>query len=199
MIFDPRALKSHDPVLIGHSPVEQVSSCKYLGIQIDNVHLRGTFLLISGVAQRLHFLHRLRLFDVSTSVMLTFYDVILGSLIRYVMVAWFGSLSVQYKSKVDKMLKYVIKVISKKNDLSLQSVFEKLSPFRHKKMLKDSSHVLYSEYESLSSGRGFRANRFKSDRFKLSFLPTSVTLPNKQTAVTCSSMGIRVVSLLYIV
>lgn len=47
------------------------------------------------LAQRLHFLCLLRLFGVSTSVMLTSYNVVMGSLIRFRTAARFGSISVQ--------------------------------------------------------------------------------------------------------
>ncbi len=36
MIFDPREVRAHDPVIIGDSKIEQVCSYKYLGIHMDN-------------------------------------------------------------------------------------------------------------------------------------------------------------------
>ena len=61
--------------------------------------------LCAKLAQRLHFLRRLRLFGVSKDVTSTFYDAVLGSIIRYGMAAWFGTLSVQLKSRIAKMEK----------------------------------------------------------------------------------------------
>lgn len=37
MIFDPREERTHGPVIINSTGIEQVSSYKYLGIQIDNL------------------------------------------------------------------------------------------------------------------------------------------------------------------
>ena len=101
MIFDPIKDRVHDPVIIGGCSIEQVSSYKYLGVQLDNMLKWNDHVdhMCSKLAQRLHFLRRLRLFGVSTNIMLTFYNAVLGSVIRYSMAAWFGSLSVQLKNK----------------------------------------------------------------------------------------------------
>ena len=50
MIFDPRNVRLHDPVVIGNMQIEQVSSYKYLGVHMDNllkwnVHVNSTFAL----------------------------------------------------------------------------------------------------------------------------------------------------------
>ena len=112
---------------MGDTQIEQVASYKYLGIQMDNqlkwnVHIDYLF---AKLAQRLHFLRRLRLFGVSKGVMSTFYDAVLGSIIRYGMAAWYGTLSVQLKSRIAKMEKTAMKVIGEKDSPSLQATFEK--------------------------------------------------------------------------
>ena len=43
--------------------------------------------------------------------MSTSYDAVLGSIIIYGMTAWYGTLSVQLKSRVAKMVKTAMKVI----------------------------------------------------------------------------------------
>ena len=100
MIFDPRKVSAHVPVIMGDNEIEQVGSYKYLGVQLDNQLKWNTQVdsLCSKLAQRLHFLRRLRLFGVSSKIMLTFYNAVLGSLIRYGIAAWFGPLTVQNKS-----------------------------------------------------------------------------------------------------
>ena len=64
MIFDPREVGTHAPVIMCDNIIEQVGSIKYLGVQIDNqmkwnVHVD---FLCGKLAQRLHFLRHLRLF-----------------------------------------------------------------------------------------------------------------------------------------
>lgn len=70
----------------------QVSSYKYLGIY--------------KLAQRLHFLYRLRLFGMSTKVMGIFSYAVMESLIRYGMAFWYGSLTVKTKLKIVVIKEY---------------------------------------------------------------------------------------------
>ena len=182
MIFDPKGVCTHEPVLMGDTQIEQVVSYKYLGVQVDNqlkwnVHVDY---LCAKLAQRLHFLRRLRLFGVSKGVMSTFYDAVLGSIIRYGMAAWYGTLSVQLKSRIAKMEKTAMKVIGRKDSPSLQETFEKTVVSLANRILSDPSHILYPEYELLPSARRFRASRCRYNRYKMSFLPTSIALLNKK-------------------
>ena len=182
MLFDPVKDRDHDPVIIGGSIIEQVSSYKYLGVQIDN-QLKWTFQveqLCNQLAQRLHFLRRLRMFGVSTNVMLTFYNSVLGSLIRYGMAVWYGSLSVQLKNKVNNLVKLAMKVMGQRTYASLQSLYEERVLSLAGSILRDPSHILYSEYELLPSRKRFRVYKCKSNCLKLSFIPTSINLLNKQ-------------------
>lgn len=181
LIFDPKHLLNHDPVVIGDSVIEQVESVKYLGVHIDNllkwnVHVVD---MCKKLSQRLHFLRRLRLFGVSPKIMTCFYNAVLQSLIRYGMVAWFGSLSVQCKNKIEKLVKSAMKTIGTRDYPSLQSIFESSVLAQAKSIISQPFHLLYKEYELLPSGRRYRAVRHKSNRFKFSFIPTSVALLNK--------------------
>ena len=47
--------------------------------------------------------------------------------------------------------------------------------------LKDRSHVLFPEFDQLPSGRHYRAYKCETNCLKLSFIPTSITLLNKET------------------
>ena len=181
MVFDPKKLGSHNPVVIGDIKIEQVVSYKYLGIHMDN-QLKWNVqvdCLCAKLGQRLHFLRRLRLFGVSTNIMILFYNAVLESLIRYGMAAWFGPLTVQLKSKVERLVKTAMKVMNRRDYPSLQSIFEKVMVNQAHKILDDPTHILHTEYELLPSGKRFRAISYKSNRFKQSFLPTSVALLNK--------------------
>ena len=115
--------------------------------------------------------------------MSTFYDAVLGSIIRCGMAAWFGTLSVQLKAKIAKMEKTAMKVIGRSNSPSLQSIFEKTVLSLANRVLSDPSHILSKEYELLPSGRRYRTWRCKSNRLKLSFLPTSIVLLNNNRIV----------------
>ncbi len=65
------------------------------------------------------------------------------------MASWFGSLTIQSKSKIKKMVKAAMKVIGNKNYPSLQSTFEEIVVNQSHRILKDPSHILFPEYELL--------------------------------------------------
>jgi len=73
-----------------------------------------------------------------------------------------------------------MKVISNKHYLSLQFIFERVVVNQAFKILDDPSHILHAEYELWASGRQYRAISCESSRFKLSFLPISLTLLDKK-------------------
>ncbi|KAK0137741.1 hypothetical protein N1851_026045 [Merluccius polli] len=64
-----------------------------------------------------------------------------------------------------------------------KSVFEKTVLSLANRILSDPSHFLTPEYELLPSGRRYRTWRCKSNRLKLSFLPTSIVLLNNHHIV----------------
>ncbi|KAF7643944.1 hypothetical protein LDENG_00230620 [Lucifuga dentata] len=180
IIFDPREVRVHDPVTNGNCEIEQVCSHKYLGIIINNLkwsdHVDHLYLKL---AQRTHFLQRLRLFGVDMEIMLTFYNAVLDSILRYGLASWYGTISVQLKAKIASMIKIAMKVMGKKEYPSLLSTYESVVVRQAQRILKDPTHILYHEYELLPSGKCYRASRCKSNRYKFSFVPTSITLLNK--------------------
>ena len=194
MVFDPKAVRVHNPANIGDMQIEQVCSYKYLGIQMDNMLKWNVHVdyLCAKLAQRLHFIRRL--FGVSRKIMSTFYDAVLESLIRYCMAAWFGSLSVQLKTRIAKIVNTAMKVIGKSDPQTLQTIFEKKVLRLAQGVMSDLSHILFSEYEMLPSGRRLRACRPKSNRYKNSFLPNSIALLNKQPVHIHASINPRLVA-----
>ena len=93
--------------------ITQVSWYKYLGVHIDNLLCWKTHIdnlcsrLSICVEQRLYFLRRLRLYGVSSHIMMTFYRAIVESLI------WFGNLTVKLKSKLAGMHKTATKIVGR--------------------------------------------------------------------------------------
>ena len=74
VIIDPRSIGDHSMISVHDHNIKQVSSYKYLGVQIDqdlSWHTHVTT-LCAKIHQRLHFLQRLRPFGVNVSIMLIF-------------------------------------------------------------------------------------------------------------------------------
>ena len=121
-------------------------------------------------------------------------DICLHYGIRYCMAAWFGSLSVQLKTRIAKIVNTAMKVIGKSDPQTLQTIFEKKVLRLAQGVMSDLSHILFSEYEMLPSGRRLRACRPKSNRYKNSFLPNSIALLNKQPVHIHASINPRLVA-----
>ena len=112
--------------------------------------------------------------------MLIFYQAVLESLVRYGITAWFGNLPVQLKTKLLRLIHTAWKIIGVKEHLSMQSIYEQASLRQANRIVSDTSHVLYAEYELLPSGRRFRVPCSRLNRFKNSLIPVSINLPNSR-------------------
>ena len=126
IVFNHKVVDDLGPVVIHNEPITQVSSYKYLGVYIDDafswrVHVES---LCSRLQQRLYFLRRLRAFGVEQKVMLLFYHAVLESIIRYGITAWYGNLSVQLKTQLNRLVQQAMKIMNVKNHASLQTICE---------------------------------------------------------------------------
>lgn len=106
MIFDPRLVGDHSPILINEEEVEQVTSYKYLDIYFDfqlqwSHHVNY---VCTGASQRLHFLRRLRVYGVDKTIMLLFYRSAIESIISYGLTIWFGDLTVKLRSQLQNVV-----------------------------------------------------------------------------------------------
>ena len=112
-----------------------------------------------------------------------FYRAVIESIFRYAISVWFGNLTVKIKSQINSLVKTALKVVGVKEHPTLQTIFEETVLRQARKITTDPSHVLYSEYDLLPSGRRYRIptknKKRYLNRYKFSFLPISVNLLNK--------------------
>ena len=180
MVLDPKAIGDHTPLCIHGGTINQVSSYRYLGVHLDDcfswqVHVDY---LCGRLQQRLYFLRRLRVFGVNQRVMFLFYQAVLESILRYGMSAWYGNLSVQLKSKIGRLIQSAMKVMGRSEKLPMQSIYEQSVLRQAEKILSDQTHILHTEYQLLPSGRRFRVPTCRLNRFRNSFVPTSIKILN---------------------
>lgn len=71
--------------------------------------------LCGKLAQRIHFLRRLRLFGLGTESMLIFSLAVLESIVRHSMAACYGTLTVQLKNKIANLVRMAMKVMGQKD------------------------------------------------------------------------------------
>ena len=182
IVFDPRSVGDHSPILIHGERVEQVTSYKYLGVYFDPQLSWGNQVdfLCSRINQRLHFLRRLRVHGVAKHIMLLFYRAAIESIIRYGITTWFGNLSVKLKSQLQNLIKRAGKIIGMQPPSSLQEIFEETAMRQCLKITRDPNHLLHSEYELLPSGRRYRLPKCRMNRYTFSFVPLSIKSLNSR-------------------
>ena len=182
IVFDPRSLGDHSPILIHGERVEQVRSYKYLGIyfdpqlnwanQVDSV--------CSRINQRMHFLRRLRVHGVANNIMMLFYRANIESIIRYGITTWFGNLSVKLKSQLQNLIKRAGKIIGMQPPCPLQEIFERTVRKQGLKITCDPNHILHKEFELMPSGRRYRVPTCRLNRYRFSFVPQSIKALNNR-------------------
>ena len=109
-----------------------------------------------------------------------FYNATVPSVLLYASVAFFGLTSAALKKEMARPYKICKKIIGQ---VSLINDNDTLAQ-RHmlgmtQRLINDPTHVLYSEYEKLPSGRRWRVLRARTTRFKNTFVPMSVVKLNE--------------------
>ena len=167
------------PVYVNDTAVEIVSEYKYLGTIIDDRlnWNKNTENVYKKCQQRLHFLRKLRSFDVDIKLLKLFYISFVQSVWSFGLQCWYNSLSLQNKYKMIKIVNVSSKIVGTILDHP-DSINEEKSLLHAQKIISDPTHVLCNEYTLLPSVRRFKVPCFKSNRAKKSFIPFSISLLN---------------------
>ncbi len=95
--FRKRQQRPYTPLMISGTPVERVSSFKYLGVNISEdltwtTHIQTQ---VKKARQRLYHLRQLRKFRVSPTILKTFYSGTIESVLTQCISVWYGNSSSQ--------------------------------------------------------------------------------------------------------
>ncbi len=95
--FRKRQQRPYTPLMISGTPVERVSSFKYLGVNISEdltwtTHIQTQ---VKKARQRLYHLRQLRKFRVSPAILKTFYSGAIESVLTQCISVWYGNSSNQ--------------------------------------------------------------------------------------------------------
>ncbi len=95
--FRKRQQRPYTPLMISGTPVERVSSFKYLGVNISEdltwtTHIQTQ---VKKARQRLYHLQQLRKFRVSPAILKTFYSGAIESVLTQCILVWYGNSSNQ--------------------------------------------------------------------------------------------------------
>ena len=164
---------------IKEQEVDVVESYKYLGCVIDNklkFNVNVETICKRG-QQRLYCLRRLSKFKVDRSLMILFYKSYIESVLTFTMLCWYGILGVKAETALVKIVNTSSKILgvqqSHPTDLYNRQVVRKA-----RSILMVTSHPLYSEFQFLPSGSRLRFPFVRSNRYKHSFIHTSISLLN---------------------
>ncbi len=169
--------------MISGTPVERVSSFKYLGVNISEdltwtTHIQTQ---VKKARQRLYPLWQLRKFRVSPTILKTFYSGTIESVLTQCISVWYGNSSSQDCKALQRVVRLAER-ISGSALPSLQDIYLKRCRSRAVKIIKDSNHPGNCLFTLLPCGKRFRCLMAKTERLRRSFFPQAIRLLNSNSA-----------------
>ncbi len=180
--FRKRQQRAYTPLMISGTPVERVSSFKYLGVNISEdlawtTHIQTQ---VKKARQRLHHLRQMRKFRVSPAILKTFYSGAIESVLSQCISVWYSNATNQDCKALQRVVR-LAECISRSALPSLQVIYLKRCKSRASKILKDSNHPGNHLFCLLPSGKRFRSMMAKTERLRRSFFPQAIRLLNTKS------------------
>ncbi len=177
--FRKRQQRPYTPLVISGTPVERVSSFKYLGVNISEdltwtAHIQSQ---VKKARQRLYHLRQLRKFRVSPAILKTFYSGAIESVLTQCISVWYSNATKQDCKALQRVVRLAER-ISGSALPSLQDIYLKRCKSRAAKIIKDSNHPSNRLFITLPSGKRFRSVMAKTERLRRSFYPQAIRLLN---------------------
>ncbi len=176
-----RQSREHTPITIDKTPVERVSSFKFLGVHIteDLTWSAHTDAVLKKAHQRLFFLRRLRKFGTSPRILRSFYTCTVESILTGCITAWFGNSTAGNRRALQRVVRTARHIVGGELP-SLQDIYTRRCTRKARRIIKDSSHPSHRLLSLLPSGRRFRSIRSRTSRLRDSFFPQAIRLMNSQ-------------------
>ena len=168
------------PLMIKNENVEIVNSYKYLGTLIDdqldwNANATET---LKNVNRRFYFLRKLKTFHVDNTILCLFYKAVVESILTFSITCWGGNIQGNKANKINTVIRKANKLLNCTDSSHPDIGMLYLLNCQRKMMsiASDPSHPLYSQIKySVRSERPIPL-RCNTERYRKSFLPSSVKL-----------------------
>ncbi len=172
-----RQSREHTPITIDKTPVERVTSFKFLGVHIteDLTWSAHTDAVLKKTHQCLFFLRRLRKFGTSLSILLLHMHCGEHPDQLHHRLVW-----KQHRWQPQSSAKGTARHIVRGELPSLQDIYTRRCTRKARRIIKDSSHPSHSLLSLLSSGRRLRSIRSRTSRLRDSVFPQAIRLMNSQ-------------------
>ncbi len=177
--FRKRQQRPYTPLMISGTPVERMSSFKYLGVNISEdltwtSHIQTH---VKKARQRLFHLQQLRKCRVSPAILKTFNSGAIERVLTQCISVWYGNSSNQDCKALHRVVRLAER-ISGSTLPSLQDIYLKRCKSRAAKIIKDSNHPGNRLFILLPSGKSFRSMMAKTERLRRSFFLQAIRLLN---------------------
>lgn len=182
MIIDFRThAVDHVTTTIKGQVVDHVESYKYLGTIIDS---KLSFelncdMVCKKAHQCLSCLRKLAKFNIDRHMLTLFYFAFIESIMSFSIVVWYGSLSVMNKNSLNQIVKWASRIIGV-NQWNLGNIYTNQLYWKANVVLNDRSHPLRNDFQLLPSGRRFVASRWKTRRYRNTFVPVAIEILNNE-------------------
>lgn len=166
------------------APVEVVEEYRYLGTIFDGFlrFASNTEEILKKCHQRQYLLRKLRSFGVDKKILMTFYHSFIENVLTFSFTCWFCSISLQNRTRLHNITKVCSKIIG--YPVRSLSVFCEQQTIKiARRILLDPSHILHHVFEWLPSGRRLRCPGCRTQRRRVTFVPTAVQLLNSDPSL----------------
>lgn len=181
--FRKRQQQPYTSLMINGTPVERVSSFKYLGVNISEdltwtTHIQTQ---VNKARQRLYYLRQLRKFRVTPAILKTFYSGAIESVLTQCISVWYGNSSRHDCKALQRVVRLAERIVGSALP-SLQDIYLNRCRSRAEKIIKDFTHPSNHIFTLLPSGKRYRSLMAKTERLRRSFFPQATRLLNSKQA-----------------
>ncbi len=183
-----RRTSEHPPIIVNWTPVERVSSIKFLSVNITEdltwtIHTRS---VVRKAHQHLFFLRRLKKFGLSSKILRQFYSCTVESILTGCITAWYGNCTALNRKAMHRIVQKAQHIVGGELP-SLQDIYTQRCVRKARKIIRDSCHPSHELFSLLPSGRRYHSIRTRTSRMRDSSFSQAIRLLNSRQQTTLTN------------